>query len=141
MVQGHECRLATFVGIQRDVVLAGPIGREETDHRPRRQPVFRENPVQHGLSVGEQMAGVFALFGIIKNSRVAPTQLPGMEERRPVDPLHQFRQRVVVESTDAEKTRFGWSIGRPVERWAIGADLGQRQQRFPSTSIGVLLAF
>jgi hypothetical protein len=47
-----------FVGVQRDVILAAPVGRKEADHRPRRQPAFGDDLVQHGLGVGEQVAGL-----------------------------------------------------------------------------------
>ena len=110
VMQREQWLIPGRVGIERDVVLADPVGREKADDRPRRQPAVGDDLVQHRLGVGEQVAGVFALFGIVENRWIAPAQFPGVEKRRPVNAFRQFRQRVIVEGADAEESRLGREV-------------------------------
>jgi hypothetical protein len=48
-------------------------------------------------------------------------QLPRLEERSPIDALHQFRQRVVGQCGDTELWRAGRGHCRPVDLQPVAA--------------------
>ena len=89
-----------LVGVDFDIVVANAVGREESDYRAGGEPFFLDDPFQHGFGVYQQFSGFLADDFIFENSGVFAGQFPGGEKRRPVDALHQFGQRVVVESQD-----------------------------------------
>ena len=62
---------------------------------------------------------------IVENARKGAGQLPGTEERRPVDPRRQIADRHVVEDDGPGLRRPRRRIARPVEARRVGA--GRRQ--------------
>ncbi len=91
VVQRGQHRAARVVGVQLDVVADG-VGRKQADHRAGAQPALVHDASQHGLRVAQQLARLLADHGVVQNLRVAAGQLPGLEERRPVDAGKQFGQ-------------------------------------------------
>jgi len=53
VVQGQQNLLAALIGIQGNVAVAAAIGGEKADHRPRRQPAFGDDFIQHGVRLSE----------------------------------------------------------------------------------------
>ena len=81
----------------------------------------RDDPVQQPARVVVQVACRRADLGVVEDRRVGAAQLPGREERRPVDALDELGERVVVERPDAEEGRSrrltaDQSIGNPFAR-------------------------
>ena len=71
-------------GVELDVV-ADAVRRPETDHRICRHPFLGDHALQQRLRVCEQLLGLRANLVVIEDRRITPGQLPGLEERRPID--------------------------------------------------------
>src|SRR5439155_24368524 len=56
--------------------------------RPRRQELLANNLLQQLLRVVEQFLGPRADGRVLQDLGIAPAQLPGMKERRPVNERH-----------------------------------------------------
>ncbi len=97
---------AGFVGVDHDVVAAAG-GREEAGHATRLHGVGGFPVVEHGLGVGQQAGGLDPQVRVIEDGRVAPLQLPGVEERRPVDERPQLGQGHGGEHGQARHPRSG----------------------------------
>ena len=109
MMQGGESLRARVIRVEVDVVtLAG--GGEKADHGPGRQPFFLDQRGQHRLGILKEVARLFADDVVIENFRVTARQLPGMEERRPVDEVDQFLQGITIQGLDAQEGRLGRDI-------------------------------
>ena len=89
---------AGVVGIDRDVVAVG-IGRPEADGRLRLEPVLPDDAVEHLAGVVIERARDLADLGIVEDGRKAPGQLPGLEERRPVDVVGELGEVVIPEAS------------------------------------------
>ena len=89
--EGGEVAFRALVGEQPDVV-ADRVGRPEADHRLRREPALLDDLAQHRLRVVEELARGGPLLLVIEDCRIAALQLPGLEERRPVDVAGELRQ-------------------------------------------------
>ena len=97
---------ARLVGVDLDVV-ADAVRRPEADDRVGDKPFFRDELLQHGLRVLEQMARGLAIFVVLQDARVLALQLPGLEERRPVDIAGELGEVVGAERACAEEGRRG----------------------------------
>ena len=73
VMQGHERLLAAVVGVQGDVTVTAALGREKADHRPRGEPAFSDDVVQHGLCLGEQLTRFYALRRVVENRWITAT--------------------------------------------------------------------
>ena len=71
---------AGVVGVELDIVAHG-VGGEEAINAARGEQFPADDVVQQFLRVLEELPGL----GLFQDGRVAPAQLPGVEERRPVD--------------------------------------------------------
>src|SRR3546814_5811790 len=67
--------------------------RPQADHRFCGQPFFGDDLREHGLGIVEQGCRLLTDHRIVENIGIAATELPGLEERRPVDPLDQIGDR------------------------------------------------
>ena len=83
-VQRRERRRPVLAGEEPDVV-ADRVRRPEADHRPRREPALGDDPAEHRPRVLEELPRRRALRRVVEDRRIAPLELPGLEERRPVD--------------------------------------------------------
>ena len=125
--QRGELFAARFAGVEADVVADG-IGRPEADDGLRTEPALGDDLLQHDLRVLEQAARRRALFRILEERRIAALQVPGLEERRPVDSSRRVRRHHrIVNVRVPRKRRFRRNIGLPVAFQRIGAGAGERQ--------------
>src|SRR5438270_13295677 len=73
-----------FVRIKIDIVAHG-VCRPKSVNSSRRERIFCDDRVEKFLGVIKKLARLFANYRIIEDRRITSTQLPGMEERRPID--------------------------------------------------------
>ena len=81
-------------------------GQNPTTADAREQPLV-DDPREQRARVGVQLAGRGPDLGVGEDRRVGAAQLPGGEERRPVDALDELRERVVLERAHAQERRPG----------------------------------
>jgi hypothetical protein len=72
------------VGVELDVVTVA-VGRPQSEHGTRGQPLLVDDLLQHGLCVDQQLARLLAHDRIVEDGRIRTRQVPGLEERAPVD--------------------------------------------------------
>ena len=104
-VQRRDRRLACLVRIDEDVV-AFRVRRPEADRGLRGEPFLTDDLIQHLARIAVERTRDLADLGVVEDSGKAPGQFPGLEERRPVDGVGQFRQIVIPERLDAEEVGF-----------------------------------
>ena len=93
------------VGVELDVV-ADAVRRPEPDDRRRREQPLVDDPVQQRQRVRvERRARPRPTTGSSRIAGYRPVQLPRREERRPVDPVDELVERVVVDRPHAEERR------------------------------------
>ena len=119
--------LTLVVAPDRDVVAVDAVGRPEADDRVRRQPPVADEPVEERQRVAVEVARRGPEPRVVEDRRVGAAHLPGREERRPVDEVDEFGERVVVERPRPEEGRAGRGHGGPVDRHVVGARLGDGQ--------------
>src|SRR5665213_158754 len=123
-------RAARLVGIDLDIV-ANAIGGTEAGHRARLEPALGDDLVQHGARVRSTKTRGRPEFGVVENGGVFAVQLPGLEERRPVDEIHQLGDRIIGQRLGADEAWLWRHIGaRPVELERVAARLAKRQPGF-----------
>ncbi len=93
----------------------------------RAQPRLRDDPVQQTARIVVQVARRRADLGIVEDRGVRAAQLPGREERRPVDPLDKLGKRIVVERPDTEELGGGGVTVDQSSRDSVRPSLGDRQ--------------
>ncbi len=118
----HGDRLAPrLVGKDQNVV-ALRIGGPEPGDAGCPQPLLLHDAAQHRLRIGEQAARGRSVFFVIEDRRIFALELPGREERRPVDERDQLGDRIIREHAGAEEARARRLIGaRPIELERVGA--------------------
>ena len=136
---GHGDMAARFVGIQRDVVVVHAVGRVQAQHGVGRHPAAFDDFLQHGLAVGQHLAGLLTHDLVIQDGGVRPGQIPGLKERAPVDVLCDFGQVVVLEHAATNELGRGRHALGPVDWRFVGAGLRQRPHR-GLFFVGVLLS-
>ncbi len=93
-VQRRDRLVARLVGVDLDIVALG-IGGPEADDAAGRKPVFADDAVEHRRSIIEQRPRGSPVFVVVEDRRIFAGQLPGREERRPVDIRHEVGQRKI----------------------------------------------
>ena len=83
-MEHRALRRSVVIGPQHDVVPT-PVGREESHDPAGFQDVLGNEPVEHSLGVGQELARLDATLGVVQDLRVLSAHFPGLEERRPVD--------------------------------------------------------
>ena len=129
LAQGEEGRKlvpAAVIREQPDIV-ADRVGRPEADHRLRREPFFRDDLLQHRLRVVEERPGGRPLALVLEDLRIAALELPGLEERRPVDVAGEVGEVPALENAGAEEGGARRFVGRPVGPEGVVAGARQRQ--------------
>ena len=125
-MKGCEPLAARFASIKLDIIALG-LCRPEADDRLGVEPAFVHDSLQHLLRILKQLPRGFALSGILEQRGIAALQLPGLEEGRPVDIGHEFRNIISAEGARAREQGLGRLISRPVRAHGVGAGAGQRQ--------------
>ena len=129
-MQRRDRRRARLVGVDENVV-ALRIRRPEAERGAGREPALGHDLVEHGARVLVERARHRAEFRVVENGGKFAVQFPGREERRPVDVIDQFRDRIIGERLAAEEGRLRRHISaRPVELGRIAARGGKRQAHF-----------
>ena len=127
-MQGGEGIPPCLIRVKLDVV-ADAVRRPEADHGVGRQPFLLDELFQHRLRVLEQRPRRLAVFVVLQDARVLALQLPGLEERRPIDIAGELGEIVGLERPRAEESRLRRRIAGPVELERIGAGLRERGAR------------
>src|SRR5699024_7943470 len=91
-----------FVGEKADIVAHG-IGRPETDHALRHEPLLVDDLLQHRLRIVEKLPRGGTLLLVFEDLRVATLQFPGLEERSPVDIAGKLGQVPGLEDLQTEE--------------------------------------
>ena len=91
-VEGGDLRFPSLLGIDHDVV-ALRLRRPEADHALGRERALRHQLLQHRLGVVEEGLGGRSDLLVGEDRRIPPDQLPGGEERRPVDEGNELGDR------------------------------------------------
>ncbi len=122
--------VAALVGKDQDIV-AFAVCRPKPEHGAGAEPPLGVDPPQHLLGVGKQAARRFADRGVVEDRRIFSGQLPGREERRPVDVVDQFRDRNIVEFLGAGDARCGRNVvAGPIQRQRVVASVDEREPLF-----------
>ena len=79
------------------------------------------------LGIGEKFGRLLAHQLVLEDVGIAAVQLPGTEQRTPVDERHNLLQRDIGERARAEKLGAGNVHLRPVENLPAVASLRDRQ--------------
>ena len=131
---------ARIVGVHLDIVVIDAVGRQQGHDAIGRQPAPVDELFQQGLAFRVHLGGRVAHHFIRQNGGEGAGQVPGLEERAPVDIVGQGGQVDIFKHAAADELRFHGRAGA-VEGHdhLVGARLRQRQdgQRL---LVGVLLA-
>ncbi len=142
LAQERQCRQdarTLLVGIHLHVI-ADRVRRKQSDDGARLQPVLRNQLLQHPARVGVQIARGLPHDGIGQHLRKLAGELPGVEERHPVDVPEQLAQGVVIEAMDARGARRCRREHRPLDAAPIRTRLRQANLGQLEFLAGVLLA-
>ncbi len=94
------------VGPDRDVVLGGPVGREEAENPVGGQQPLAGDATEHLLGLRVETAGGLPDQRVVQDGREAAAQFPDGEEGGPVDAFDEFCQRVVPQAEHPRPERF-----------------------------------
>ena len=119
-------------------VVSDPPGRKQTEDRPGLQPLALDDPGQHRLAVVEQVTRLFADQRIIQDRGKLPGNLPGLQERPPVDVACQFADREVVQDLDPQRSGLHRFPANAVQ--AVPAGLLKRSESLRLAATGMTLA-
>ena len=138
-VPGHGDLRAALIGVKLDVVVIHRVGRVQANHGIGGEPAAFDEFFQHGLAVGIDLGRLHTDDLVLENGGERPGQVPGLEERAPVDELGQLGQVEILEHATSQELRFGRRVAGPVDRRFVGARFRQRPHR-NLLFVGVLLA-
>src|SRR5262249_22117261 len=110
----HPLGLAGIVLVDDDVVPVA-IGREEPVDGAGAEPALGDDPPEEGTGGVEELAGAGADLRGAEEPGILPLQLPGEEERGPVDEGDDLPERDVAEGLRAQEYRDGDGPIGPVE--------------------------
>ena len=88
---------ARFICVHLHVVVVDAVRREQTDDAARGQPALMNDLLQHAARIRIQTADLFADDGVGEDVREFSAELPGIEERHPVDVTREIFERIVLE--------------------------------------------
>jgi hypothetical protein len=115
--------------VHHDVIPLGGCGPEAVDP-PGLQRRVGCDRVEELVRRREEIAGDGPLLRIVEDRRVAPLELPRMEEEGPVD-VPAKRRDVLLDDTDAGERRCREVVDVPVDRGPPDPRLTEGQQRLP----------
>ena len=126
-----------FVRINQYVV-TNAIRRPEANHRIGADQILTHQVFKHRLGIFVEFPCGLTDDLVIKNRGELARQLPGIEERVPVDVINQFSQGIALECPCAGECWYG--RGLPVYVGAIILSMGIRQQITFSPTMFVALS-
>src|SRR6202030_2316541 len=103
------------VRIQLDIVANGVGGKEAVNPTSRDQIVL-DNEIQESVGFGEDLTRLSTVLLVLQNAVINPFQLPGVEERCPVDEVAQRCERKVVQHAHTRKCGYGQVFRTPPDR-------------------------
>ena len=139
VVQGGQC--LAVVAIDFDVVIGHLVGRPEAEHRSGTDQFFVDQLVEHLAGILVQRRGSLADHFVGEDARELASQVPGDEERGPVDVLGQGAQVDVFQHLDAGEGGYRWLVASPVVLRLGGDGLGVAQALGAGTAVGGALAY
>ena len=126
-MQGRD-RLVSLLIAKNQNIVALAVRRPEADDGAGAKPLLGDHLLQHRLRIGEQAARRLADGRVLQDRRIFAVELPGGEERRPVDVIDKLGDRDVGQRMRAEKARHRRHvIAGPIQLQRIGARVGKRQ--------------
>jgi hypothetical protein len=106
------------------------------------EQILADDALQQTFRVGEEFGRLRANLGVRKDGRVLAAQLPGHEERRPIDVRNDIPQWKVAQHAGADKFRAGRRGGVPIDGKASSERLGVGHQfALPAAGKGLAFAF
>ena len=125
----HHRRLAPrFVRVDLDVVADARRGIQ-AEHRVRFQRLHGDDFFQHCAALGKNAARRLADHRVLQDLRIAAREVPGLEERRPVDVAGNFGEIVAGEEPAAEDPGPRRRVASPVDSMGVGPRPGHRHER------------
>ncbi len=132
-----------FVLIERDVFRCGASGGQQDHDAVCREPAFFDELGQHGLAVCIDLLSLLTHHFVFQDGRVRAGQVPGLEERRPVNGVDQLFQRVGLENPSANGLwrwrRSHLNLGRILAGLLQADDLGRLFGGVTLSKLGVIL--
>ena len=126
---GQRHLAARVVRVDLDIVVVDRIGGQQRDDAVGLEPVALDQLREHALAVGEHLPGRIADDLVLEDRRVGTGQIPGLEERTPVDIVDQIAEIVVLEDAPSEHLRLDRREAGPVDPVLVLARLGERDHR------------
>jgi hypothetical protein len=115
-------------------------GLPEAEHRTGADQFLVDQLGEHVLGIGVECGGGFPDHLVLQDARELAGQVPGNEERRPVDVLGQHFQIDVIQHFGAGERRFDRCVGAPVELWLFRDRRGIAQAFGAGAAVGGALA-
>src|SRR5580704_4891160 len=107
--------LTFAVRVELDVV-ADRVGGKETVDSAGGDRFLPDHPIQQGLAIREELAGLYAALAFVEDARVNTLEAPRVKKRRPVDELAQSRQRKIIEYANSRRLRNRYVFNPPFDR-------------------------
>src|SRR5262249_24067097 len=85
VVPGHQHFAPALVGVYLDILTVDRGRRQQSEYSGCGKPPAFDDFFQYRLSFGEDLPGLAADDGVLEYRRIGPGQLPGLEERTPID--------------------------------------------------------
>ncbi len=101
--QTNATSVRRLVGVDLDVVVVDRVGRQERDHRVRGEPAAVDHPLEHRAGRRRHAPRRLADHLVVEDRRIRPVQVPGLEERPPVDVARDLGEVVVAEQPPADE--------------------------------------
>ena len=126
----------------RQATMSSPdgVGRPEPHDGVRPEEPLTHDAIEQGQGVAVEVTRRRAQARIVQDRRVGAAQLPGREERRPVDDLAELVERVAREGPQADEGGARGIDLRPVDPQAVGAGLVQARPALPLPLAGPFAA-
>ena len=120
----REVGKGAAIGVELEIVAMGGSGEDAVDAVGGKQ-LFRDDAVQQGVAVGEELSRFPALVGMIEDAGVDALEAPGVEERGPVDVGAELGEGEILENADAGEGGLGNVFRAPLNGGAALTGLGR----------------
>src|SRR5678815_789974 len=87
----------------------------DSEYSVRDHPALANDAPEHFLCLAEELARGLPYDRILQDFRVWSGELPGLEERRPVDVVDELGERIVAHCRYAQLARRGRDVALPVD--------------------------
>ncbi len=124
-------------------IVVGLVGGEEAEHAAGGEAILRDDVLEHldglGMDAGGFLRG-FRVFRLQASFVGEPdaAQVPGVEERGPVDVAGEFADRLVFHDPGAGELGTRRGVGAPIDLPRLRTRLVERQGGFPVLSVVAL---